>query len=154
MRIKGEYIITITLQNMFHTYQTVMCEGHNLVTDDGMELMMKCINGTNDGVVFGDVHVGTGINTPQLSDTSAEFTQFKTLSNDLDLTTKVERTVEKNTLVYDITTDGSNLDTTTELGVFSSDNETLVSRDTHEVFNVPSGSLINLKYKFTLTNNL
>lgn len=151
MKIKGEYIFTIPFQNMFND-KSMNIKGHNLVTDEGVNMIMGCLNGSSNNV-FGDVHVGTGQTTPSLTDTLKDFNDFKALNNELDASTETKRTVEGGVLTYNIITDGGNLNNTTEIGVWSSEGDVLISHDLHDPFNVPSGSLITLEYKFTLTNN-
>lgn len=149
MKIKGEYTYTILIQNMFHTY-IFRTNHHNLVTDDGLELALKCMTGTNNGVTFGDVHVGTGTLEPQLTDTLEQFTDKEALNEANEC--EVEIVPEKNKITYNITGDGEKINSTTEIGVWSTDEKTLVSHDRHDQWNVPSGSLVSLQYTFTMTN--
>ena len=143
LNIHGKYIINITIPTMFNIYNFTTTN-HNLVTNEGLELILKCVTNTNDGEYFGYVHVGTNNRTPQKTDTIETFDEPNALENStLDFNI--------NQVIYNVTTDGSNLDGTSEIGVWSNKN-TLISRDVHDEYSIPHGSQINIKYIFTLTN--
>ena len=144
IQIKGEYSITLTIMNMFNTYKTTICS-HNLVTDKGLDYIMECLTSNK---TIGDVCTGTSTMQLDLTNTIDDFTIHSRL------TENTEKTIDKNTLTYDIETDGKNLDGTNEIGIITEDGKVLVTRDVHDTYTIPHGSVINIKYKITLTNNL
>lgn len=152
MHIKGEYWVNIQIQNMFHTYN-IRINHHNLVTNQGVELIMKCATNTNnENEWFGSVHTGKN-NTPPTREDTVETFNTTGLPNENGELTTPKPTIEKNTLTYNISTDGSFIDGTSEIGVWSKDKKTLISRDVHETWSVPTGSIINIKYMFTINND-
>lgn len=144
IRIKGEYEIEILMQNMFNSYSLTM-QDHNVVTDNGINYIMECLT-TNKTI--GDVCTGTSTVQVDLTNTIDDFNIHSRL------TENTKKTIDHNTLTYDIQTDGKNLDGTNEIGILTEDGTILVTRDVHDTYNIPHGSVINIKYKITLTNNL
>lgn len=144
IHIKGEYSITLTFTTMFNTYKTTT-HNHNIVTDKGVEYIMGCLTTNN---TLGDVYTGTSTVQVDLSNTIDDFSILARLNEN------TKKTVESNTLTYEIETDGKNLDSTTEIGILSEDETVLITRDVHDTYNIPHGSVINIKYKITLTNNI
>ena len=143
--IKGEYTVKLIMQNMFNTYELTMKE-HNIVTDAGVELIFKCATNTNGEEYFGDIYVGENDTDPHTTDTIDIFI------NPVPISQQTTPIIEDNTITYDIVCDGGLLDGTCEIGVWSNTTETLISRSKHDTYSIPSSTLINLKYTFTIKN--
>ena len=142
MKIKGEYEVNILLQNMFGSYLFTE-KNHNIVTDEGLSLILEMISGKTTERL-GHVHVGKN---------SAEASPLDTYNNSLTPLTNDDIIVEGNTLSYVIECDGSDIDTTCEIGICSDgNNKTLITRDVHDTYDVPRSAIITIKYSLTLTN--
>lgn len=140
MIIKGEYEFDITIQNMFHTYKLVTTN-HNIVTNNGMVLILKCALGESEEYL-GDVWVGTNSQDATVEDTSLQ---------DAVRLTATEKDFDEHILRYTISTDGGVINNTSEIGIIGTEG-TLVTRDVHDRFDIPSTAQITLKYTLMLTN--
>ena len=131
---------------MFKVYELVI-EDSNVVTDKGIEFIFKCLFSDNTEHI-GNVCTGTNTKEASATDTAEDFSLLWYLDDDVNIE------IENNVLTYNIKTDGKKLDNTTEIGIMSDnkDSPTLITRDKHDRYNIPQGSLINLKYKLTLYN--
>lgn len=144
MQIKGEYEVTFLIQNMFHSY-VLTTRDSNIVTDEGLNFILQVL-GDKTTKKFGAVHVGKNDDEPTPLDTTSTFNSQVALNS-------YEIDVEGNTLTYSISTDGSYIDNTCEIGIWSDGtNPVLVTRDVHDRYDVPSSAIITIKYSLTLTN--
>ena len=142
MEIKGEYEVNILLQNMFGSYLFTE-KNHNIVTDEGLSLMLKMISGDTTERL-GHVHVGKN---------SAEASPLDTYNNSLKPLTNDDIRVERNALTYTIECNGEDIDGTCEIGICSDgNNKTLITRDVHDTYDVPGSAIITIKYSLVLTN--
>ena len=142
MNIKGEYEFTISIQNMFHNYKFIT-KNHNIVTDEGLILILKCALNQSEEFL-GNVYVGKNDVEAKKSDTINTFKYPIALPHtSIDVTT--------NSIIYNILTDGENIDETTEIGIWGTDGS-LVTRDVHDRYDIPHSAQISLKYMLTLTN--
>lgn len=138
--IKGEYCFNINIYTMFNTF-TLRLKEHNLITKNGISFFLnKTIGLGDDTGVIGYVGVGTNPEEPKIEDTS--------LTNEI-VFKDTEAKVENNQIILTLTTIGENIDGTTEIGVYTTNN-ILISRDVHSEYVVPSTASVKLEYKFTL----
>ena len=146
MKIKGEYEFHIHIQNMFNTY-TLVTKNHNFVTEQGLNLMLKCIGGINNDEQINRIVVGKGTGSISLSDTFSTFYSPTILYPDSVV-------LENGSLIFNITTNGEVIDETTEIGLLNNNvvSPTLITRDIHDKYMIPSTAMINLKYILTLEN--
>ena len=145
IEIKGEYSVQLTIQNMFNTYTMVINE-HNVVTDEGVELIFKCATQKNEEEYFGNIWVGYNNSNASSTDTINTFNNPKELP-------QAKTYTENNVLIYDLVCDGSLLDDTIEMGIWSNTEKTLITRSVHqEPYSMPNGSEIRIKYKLTMKN--
>lgn len=148
MEIKGEYEVNILLQNMFNSY--VFTEkNHNIVTNEGLNLILEMISGKTSKKL-GNVHVGRNNAEPSPLDNystlDAPICKPTPLTND-------DVAVNGNILTYTIDCNGSDIYNTCEIGICSDGNDkTLITRDVHDSYDVPSSAIITIKYSLILTN--
>lgn len=144
MEIKGEYEVNILIQNMFNSY--VFAEkNHNIVTNEGLNLILEMISGKTTEKL-GHVYVGKNNAEPSQLDT------YSTLKSPLPLTND-DIEIDGNMLTYTIECVGSDIDNTCEIGICSDGNDkTLITRDVHDNYDVPSSAIITIKYSLILTN--
>ena len=144
LQIKGEYETTILIQNMFNTY-VFKTENRNIVTDEGLNLILKMVIGESDEK-FGSVHVGKNSTEPSSLDTVTTFTQPISLDNyDID--------INGNNLIYKINTSGEKIDNTCEIGIWSNGSSPkLITRDVHENYDIPSSAIVTIQYSLELSN--
>lgn len=143
MEIKGEYEIEILIQNMFNSY-TLTIRNSNIVTNTGLNFILQVLGGkTNE--TLGEVHVGTNSTQASNLDTTSSFTSPVELPK-----TSIE--VEGNRLTYIIHTKGEKLNGTNEIGIWSSEEDVLITRDVHDTYDMPNSAEIKIKYSLTLTN--
>ena len=144
MEIKGEYEVNILIQNMFNSY--VFAEkNHNIVTNEGLNLILEMISGKTTEKL-GHVYVGKNNAEPSQLDT------YSTLKSPLPLTND-DIEIDGNMLTYTIECVGSDIDNTCEIGICSDGNDkTLITRDVHDSYDVPSSAIITIKYSLILTN--
>lgn len=152
--IKGEYYIQINIPTMFHNYNMTI-KGHNMVVNKGIEFFFKKAitplptqdetnYHTTTGVI-GQIAVGTGE-----EETTMETEDLTNLSKKF----KYEPTnivIEDNTLTISTEANGSDLDGTTEIGVYTTQG-VLISRDTHYAYELPTTSIIEIYYIYTMKN--
>lgn len=144
MEIKGEYEVNILVQNMFHSYVFIE-KNHNIVTNEGLNLMLEILGGKTTKKL-GHVYVGKNNAEPSSLD------NYNTLNNPLSLNND-NIDVEGNTLTYTIECNGGDIDGTCEIGICSDgNNKTLITRDVHDTYDVPSSAIITIKYSLILTN--
>lgn len=144
MEVKGEYEITITIQNMFNSY-SLTTKNSNIVTDEGLNFILQILAKKTTSS-FGEVHVGTNSNEASRLDTVSTFSHpLKSIPRD-----RID--VEKNKLTYVINADGSDIDGTCEIGILSDDEKVLITRDVHNPYDVPNSAKITIRYSLTLTN--
>lgn len=144
MEIKGKYEVNILVQNMFHSYRFTE-KNHNIVTNDGLNLILEMISGKTTERL-GHVYVGRNNAEP------SSFDNYSTLNSPLPLTND-DIEVNGNILTYTIECKGSDIDNTCEIGICSDgENKTLITRDVHDNYNVPSSAIITIKYSLILTN--
>ena len=142
MEIKGEYEVNILIQNMFHSYRFTE-KNHNIVTNWGLNLILEMISGRTTEKL-GHVHVGKN---------SAEASPLDTYNNSLTPLTNDDIEIDGNMLTYTIECDGSDIYNTCEIGICSDgENKTLITRDVHDNYDVPSSAIITIKYSLILTN--
>lgn len=142
MQIKGEYEITFLIQNMFNSY-TMTTNNNNIVTDEGLNLILNILTEKSTDS-FGDVYIGTNSTEASPLDTVSTFRNPVSLGNNRKLT--------DNVLTYEISTDGSILVGTCEIGIWSKSRTKLITRDVHDEYDVPTSTIIKIKYSLTLSN--
>lgn len=142
IQIKGEYEINILIQNMFNSYE-ITTRNTNIVTNEGLNLILQIL-GNKTTKRLGEVHVGTNPTEPSILDTISSFSYPQAIPGSID--------VESNTLIYNIKTDGSYIDGTREIGIWSDDNRVLITRDVHDTYDVPTSAIITVKYSLILSN--
>lgn len=153
--IKGEYFFDITIYTMFCSYN-IRTANHNLITNEGISFFLnKWISipfvqyndiseeykASDDYGHIGYIGVGTSEEPPKATDDK--------LKNLTYTFTDINTSVEGNSLIMTTESDGSHLDGTCEIGVYST-NMLLVSRDVHTRYTLPTTSSVRLTYKFTL----
>ena len=139
-QIKGEYCFNINIYTMFNTF-TLRLKEHNLITKNGISFFLnKTIGLGDDTGVIGYVGVGTNPEEPKTEDTS--------LTNEI-VFKDTDVKIEDNQIILTLTTIGENIDGTTEIGVYTTNN-ILISRDVHSEYVVPTTASVKLEYKFTL----
>lgn len=144
MEIKGEYEVSILIQNMFHSYVFIE-KNHNIVTNEGLSLMLEILGGKTTKKL-GKVHIGMNDAVPSSLDNYETFNTPTPLDN-----YKIE--VDNNILTYIIECDGADIDNTCEIGICSDgNNKTLITRDVHDPYDVPSSAIITIKYSLVLNN--
>lgn len=156
--IKGEYCFSINISTMFAQYNLELKE-HNLITSNGIRFFLHkavtnptVVETTDDETnysledeygVIGFVGIGTSNEEPTTSDTH--------LTNEtIFYDTRVG--VEDNKIILTLNTTGATIDGTTEIGVYTTKN-TLISRDVHTEYVVPSTATVKLEYTFTLNQD-
>lgn len=153
--IKGEYFFDISIFHMFGTYH-IHTYNTNLITDNGISFFLNkwvvspSVTGINEDGTYqiedgfgyiGYIGVGTSNIAPSSDDTS--------LINQTTIFYDTKVSIDNNQLVLNVTTKGSEIDDTCEIGVYTT-NSTLVSRDVHTRYSLPDTSSVELKYVFTL----
>lgn len=147
LQIKGEYEVTFLIQNMFNSY-ALTTRNSNIVTNDGLNLILQILGGkTTRG--FGAVHVGKNSTNP------SEYDNYSTFTDPTPLT-PYEIDVDGNALTYVIRADGGDIDETCEIGILSDDefyrNRTVITRDVHDTYDIPTNAIVTIKYSLTLSN--
>ena len=144
VQIKGDYEITFLIQNMFNSY-TLTTRNSNIVTDEGLNIILQMLCGKTTRK-FGTVYIGDNSTDASPLDTVSTFSHPTQLNaSDID--------VVENVLTYTINVDGSAINDTCEIGIWSDgDNPVLITRDVHDSYVVPSSAIITIKYKLTLSN--
>ncbi len=145
MEIKGEYEIEMLIQNMFNSYSLTM-KNNNIVTNSGLNFILQVLGGKTDETL-GEVHVGKNNVEASYLDTTSSFTSPVEVP-------KTDIEVDDNKLTYIIHTRGNVLDGTTEIGIWSSGEDVLITRDVHDTYDMPSSAEIKIKYSLTLTNKI
>ncbi len=145
MEIKGEYEIEMIIQNMFNSYSLTMRNG-NIVTNEGLNFILEVLGGKTEETL-GEVHVGKNTVEASNLDTTSSFTSPVEVP-------KTDIEVDNNKLTYIIHTHGDVLNETNEIGIWSSDENVLITRDVHDTYDMPSSAEIKIKYSLTLTNKI
>lgn len=155
--IKGEYIFDITIYTMFETYR-ISTKNHNLITNDGIRFFLnKWIDVpeityddetenyklSNSFEYIRFIGVGTSNETPSVEDDRLKGMTIAFQD------TSIEQ--KGNSIILTVETDGPSLDDTCEIGVYTN-NMTLLSRDVHTPYSLPSTSSIELTYTLTLNS--
>lgn len=146
MEIKGEYEIEMIIRNMFNSYSLTIRDS-NIVTNNGLNFILQVLGGETEETL-GEVHVGKNTTEASPLDT---LSSFDTHAVEVP---KTDVEVENNKLTYIIHTTGDVLNETTEIGIWSSDEQVLVTRDVHGAYDMPSSAEIKIKYSLTLTNKI
>lgn len=144
MQIKGEYEVDILIQNMFHSYN-IITKNHNIVTNEGLNFILQILAQKTDKQL-GEVYVGTNTTEASSLDNKESF------SSSAIKIPSTDRTVENNKLTYIIKTSGDKINGTSEIGIWSSDDNIVITRDVHDRYDVPDSAIITIKYSLTLTN--
>lgn len=145
MEIKGEYEIEMVIQNMFNSYSLTMRNG-NIVTNEGLNFILEVLGGKTEETL-GEVHVGKNTAEASNLDTTSSFTSPVEVP-------KTDIEIDNNKLTYIIHTRGDVLHETTEIGIWSSGENVLITRDVHDTYDMPSSAEIKIKYSLTLTNKI
>lgn len=145
IEIRGEYEITVLIQNMFHSYCFVE-KNHNIVTDGGLNFIMQIL-ARKTTKSLGNIWVGTNTTEPTPLDDVSTFQNATSLQHSSIQT-------YDNVLVYTITTEGRNITGTSEIGIWSNDESVLITRDVHDTYDVPDSATITLKYSLILSNKV
>ena len=143
MNIKGEYEFDILIQNMFNSYN-LRIKNHNIVTREGLDFILGCCINQNDQF-FGNVFVGTNPAEASIDDTVDIFRKSKEF-------TDAEKSVENNQLIYSTALVGSDINDTTEIGIFSENEDILITRDVHDRYDIPADAQITFTYNLTIAN--
>ena len=138
IKIIGEY--SIQDKKTGETYH----QHHNLITSNGVKWILNRLIFEDTGRIT-NISMGTGKTTPASTDTGLEkpvtdITQFNI----------TDRTVTDNTLTFKATFKAEDITGASEIGVYT-DKQVLVSHDTFNSLVLPSGSMIEVKYSYTIT---
>ena len=144
MQIKGEYEVDILIQNMFHSYN-IITKNNNIVTNEGLNFILQILAQKTDKQL-GEVYVGTNTTEASSLDNKESF------SSSAIKIPSTDRTVENNKLTYILKTSGDKINGTSEIGIWSSDDNIVITRDVHDRYDVPDSAIITIKYSLTLTN--
>ena len=146
MEIKGEYEVSILIQNMFHSYVFIE-KNHNIVTNEGLNLMLEILGGKTSKRLS-NVHVGKNDAEPSSLD------NYDTLISPVALPFNDDTiSVDGNVLTYTIECNGADIYNTCEIGICSDgNNKTLITRDVHDSYDVPSSAIITIRYSLVLNN--
>ena len=128
---------------MFNSYSLTI-RNSNIVTNNGLNFILQVLGGKTDETL-GEVFVGKNSVEASVLDNTASFTSPVEVPK-----TSVE--VDDNKLTYIIHTKGDVLNETTEIGIWSSEENVLITRDVHDTYDMPSSAEIKIKYSLTLTN--
>lgn len=141
INITGEYTFEINFQNMFNNKRIQTPTHHNIITKNGTIFFLNRLINNNNNIT--SITIGTGTKKPDKNDTDLEQTTT-TLNN-------INKTIKNNKLILSTTTQGNKILNCTEIGV-KTDNQQLISRNTHNPLIVPSTATVNIEYIYSFTD--
>lgn len=138
IKIIGEY--SIQDKKTGETYH----HHHNLITSNGVKWILNRLVFEDTGRIT-NISMGTGKTAPASTDTGLEkavtdITQFNI----------TDRTVTDNSLSFKASFKADDISGASEIGVYT-DKQVLVSHDTFNSLVLPPGSVIEVKYSYTIT---
>lgn len=142
MNIQGEYRLNINVPTMFGCFGMSICN-HNIVTLNGTDFILhKIINETDDY-----------IESLAIGKNSSEANVNNTIHDIIDLTKHMfeDSEVSSEKVTFYVTITGEYLTDTSEIGLLTRDN-VLVTRDVHDVYDIPSTATIMVEYTLILNN--
>ncbi len=145
--IKGEYFFDITIFTMFGLHN-IKVGNHNIVLNNGISYFLNRWIGNDDDLV-GKIAIGTGEGEVEPSQNSLFEPVKDSLGNQLYIIPD-RIYIDDNKLILTCDTNGSMLNNTTEIGVCTSTNEILLSKDVHPIYEMPTTAIVKLDYIFTL----
>lgn len=141
INITGEYYFEITFQNMFTSTIIRTDNYHNLITNQGTNFFLNRLISNNDNITA--LVTGSGTTQPAKND--------KNLEKLTSTFNQINKKIQDNKLHITTTTPGTTILNCTEIGV-KTDNQQLISRNTHKPIIVPSTATVEIDYIYSFTS--
>lgn len=142
--IKGNIIIDLHIPTMFNDYH-MQIKDHNRITEDGkryiFERLLYSEYDSSKGII-GKIGVGDWNET---DDTVTKEKIFPYNPETIELT-------DDNRVVFTQEMSGADLDGTTQIRIYTSTKNVLISKNEHDVYSIPHTAIVTLTYSYELVN--